>query len=449
MMKQLILLFLLIPSIALSTPAITSVNGTVSHGQSITIAGSGFGTKSTAAPAIWDDCSGTTITTLWAGGWPETGTAAYRMQYQTPVRDVALPHSHITKYMTGAHGDYEGGYNGGYNVMVWTILTGVTYPTKLYASYYTQVDPFWPTATNGTDNNYKVFDFSNGDSPYTMNSSTDNNWYIDFQQSGTYPNTYINWSGPPSWEANDDGGSLDSHYWGTHGLTNPIGRWIKYEFEVKITDQSDGYLKAWDNGTLVINYTGHTDRYTGITKSIGLGGYARAYGENTFRYFADLYFDTTAQRVMICNGSSWAARGLCEVQIPSAWLTTSAAITVNQGSFGDGSTAYLYVVDADGNANSNGYQVTFSSLCPGQDVMIQGGSVYYNLIDAAYNEAISGQTILAQALTFNEDLNLGRNISITLKGGYSCGFNTNPGFTSVGSLIISAGSVTIENMVLE
>jgi hypothetical protein len=50
-----------------AAPVVSGVSGTVAHGQNVTISGSGFGNKSSAAPLVWDNCSGTTITTLWGG----------------------------------------------------------------------------------------------------------------------------------------------------------------------------------------------------------------------------------------------------------------------------------------------------------------------------------------------------------------------------------------------
>jgi hypothetical protein len=44
-----------------------------------------------------------------------------------------------------------------------------------------------------------------------------------------------------------------------------------------------------------------------------------------------------------------------EIQIPSAWSDTSITITLNKGSFANFNSAYLYVIDADGNVNTNGY----------------------------------------------------------------------------------------------
>jgi len=74
--------------------------------------------------------------------------------------------------------------------------------------------------------------------------------------------------------------------------------------------------------------------------------------------FSDLYIDFTQARVEVCDSSTWAARTHCEIQVPQAWTASSLTAKVNQGSFANGSNAYLYAVDSSGNV-SNGYSITF------------------------------------------------------------------------------------------
>ncbi|KKP93460.1 MAG: hypothetical protein US25_C0046G0003 [Candidatus Moranbacteria bacterium GW2011_GWE1_36_7] len=76
-------------------------------------------------------------------------------------------------------------------------------------------------------------------------------------------------------------------------------------------------------------------------------------------YMDDIYVDKTQARVEICDSSTWSARSHCEIQIPTVWSDASATVSVNQGSFADGATAYLYMVDENGNMNANGYPISF------------------------------------------------------------------------------------------
>ena len=71
----------------------------------------------------------------------------------------------------------------------------------------------------------------------------------------------------------------------------------------------------------------------------------------------DIYIADTQARVEVCDTPTWTARTHCEVQIPTAWIDTAITITVNTGSLPNG-TAYLYVLNASGSVDANGFPVT-------------------------------------------------------------------------------------------
>ncbi|MFZ3137404.1 MAG: chitobiase/beta-hexosaminidase C-terminal domain-containing protein [Thermodesulfovibrionales bacterium] len=76
--------------------------------------------------------------------------------------------------------------------------------------------------------------------------------------------------------------------------------------------------------------------------------------------------------------------------------------------------------------------------------------VFYNLIQPSYNGAANNDVIQIQALTFTENLNFNRDISVTLKGGYDYNYTANASNTAVmGTLTISSGTVTIENVSIQ
>lgn len=353
-------MFFTVPALVFASPSVVDISGILKHGSVVNVNGIGFGNKSTVAPLVWDDCNGNMVTDKWSGAWPNAGTPEYQMQYTSPIRSVTLPHSHVTKYMAGVHGD-SGGANDGYDVLVWKNITA-SYPTTVYFSAYFRADPNWVFDPAGLDNNFKNFVYSNGSGPY----SSGGYWYAQYTGQGT---NAVNWGG--GWDWNDSSGSLTSpdanghsHYWWTNPINPFTSGWIKQEYELKITDQTDGYFRIWENGMLKMNYAGHTDNFGNNTvRSIALGGYYRRYGNpSNYRYFSDLYFDTSSQRVLICNGSTYVNRGLCEIQIPqNTWNDNKIEIKINQGTFADNSTGYLYVVDENGNVNSAGKSVFFVS----------------------------------------------------------------------------------------
>jgi hypothetical protein len=339
------LLFFLAGSAA-AAPLITQTSGTFNHKAIVTIDGSGFGSKATAAPVVWDDASTGSFVTdngKWDGAVPNNNPA-YNTVYRTQMRGIGLPHNHITRYIAGAHGD-SAGFNAGYDVMFWKNRTISSYPAYTYVSWYQRADDAW---VFGGDNNFKTFDYSAGSSPYTVP-----NWYIEYNDRPSSTSSI------PQWHANmlPDG---DTSNWWWNNAVNPMsGVWTKIEMEIKYTNQNNGYIKIWENGVQKSNYVGTTDNFSGSLRNESIGGYARIYGQpNNWRYFADVYLDYTPARVVLANNSNLSNATIIESQIPSSWSNNSIAFSVNLGKFTTGQSAYLFVVDSTGARNATGIPVT-------------------------------------------------------------------------------------------
>jgi hypothetical protein len=351
-------------AVAFGQPSISSTSGTWSHQASVTIAGSGFGSKSAAAPTVWDNASGTNPLTKWDDLWPNcSGNSGFNLTYRTPTengRNIGLPHNHITKYLAGAHYGPSPGPQCSYAVIMYKVRTITSFPAYSYASWYQRSDDGWHF---GDDDNYKTFAYSEGVGPYNM----PNNWYVEYN-----PRPTSRTSGA-AWHINDDAAgtstaSLQSpdqngHNWWWNDAVNPMaGQWSKVEMEIKYTNQNDGYIKLWENGVLQVDYRGKTDGLPGSTRTEGIGGYARNYPyQSNWRYFADVYLDYSRARVILGNASTYSASTIREVQIPTAWSGSSISLTVNLGKFQPGQTAYLYVVDSTGQANAAGVPITVGS----------------------------------------------------------------------------------------
>jgi hypothetical protein len=138
------------------------------------------------------------------------------------------------------------------------------------------------------------------------------------------------------------------------------GAWIKVEVTAKMTGQTNGWVRVYENGKQVINYAGRTDNPTwaGKGRTIGIGGFARMQSPTNWRYFADAYLDLTLQHVVLANSPTLATATIIEDQIPTAWSDSSITATVNLGRFTQGDKAYLFVVDASGTPNTTGIAVT-------------------------------------------------------------------------------------------
>ena len=349
---------------AFAAPVVQNVTGTLSHKTTVTVSGSGFGTKTSAAPALWDDGSATSLSSKWSLSVPNAAAdGSYNIQYRsTGYRGVAGPHSNSSKYIVGGHTNTWNPYAGG-NVMLTKGRSSHTEGDIVYARAYARLDPKWQFGGSSEDNNHKwwVTNFG-GNGPYE-----DDYFYVDFDQGKfTNPTAAVQhkYSGSGVLSLSDANGH--SNWWGSS--KNPASGWTMYEVETKLSTGSGGYLKVWADGVLVMNYAGRTDGRAGSSVSVGFGGYSSTYPispTNNFRYFADVYIDFTAARVLLANNSSLSSATVIEPQIPSRWTDGAIDVAVNAGKLTTGQTAYLFVVDSKGARNANGLPVVVGSAVAG------------------------------------------------------------------------------------
>lgn len=83
--------------------------------------------------------------------------------------------------------------------------------------------------------------------------------------------------------------------------------------------------------------------------------------------------------------------------------------------------------------------------CQNLPARIAGATpVYYGTLLDAYNAAVNGDVIQTLAVTFNQNLTLSRNVSVTFDGGYDCSYQAYIGSTSlVGSVVNSFSSLAV------
>jgi len=87
-------------------------------------------------------------------------------------------------------------------------------------------------------------------------------------------------------------------------------------------------------------------------------------------------------------------------------------------------------------------------ICSNQPVKIIGRG-YYSTLQEAYDVAVDGDIIQVQAVRLMENLNLNRDITVTLDGGYNCDFTTKTGKTRLKGMIVSGGVVTVRDFIME
>ena len=125
-------------SLGMAAPTLQQVSGAMDHNGTVTISGSGFGAKATAAPVVWDNASGANLFGQWTGAWPDK-LPGYNTGYYAPMRGIDLPHAHDTRYIAGAHAANTGA-DSGYAVMVFKAIQAPAMPYFIYASWYQRVD---------------------------------------------------------------------------------------------------------------------------------------------------------------------------------------------------------------------------------------------------------------------------------------------------------------------
>jgi hypothetical protein len=350
---------LLITDQALGAPLIQAASGDIVHGATLTISGTAFGSKSTAAPVVWDDASGSSLGQKWDGFVPNDN-ANYNAAYRTPIRGIALPHTNITKYIAGAHAENRA-YHAGWNVMFWKHRSFTTYPQYTYASWYQRSDDRWVFGLNNpADSNYKCFSIDEGYSEPYGGVITSNIEYNGRPTSRT---------ATPGWHMYDGGGNRFAYPdvngnqgWWDKAVNPMSGVWSKVEVEIKHSPDLTGYLRLWENGILKINHVGKTANSSEKVLTIAIGGYTRDSGNvNNWRYFADVYLDYTPARVVLANNANLNQATIIEPQIPSRWTDTSIDVSVNLGKFTADQTAWLFVVDGSGVRSAIGFPVTIGS----------------------------------------------------------------------------------------
>ena len=75
---------------------------------------------------------------------------------------------------------------------------------------------------------------------------------------------------------------------------------------------------------------------------------------------------------------------------------------------------------------------------------------YFSSLQAAYNAALTGQTIKAREFTFVESLNLNQVKNVTIKGGYNQSYAAQPGYSFLqGVMTVGKGSVVTDRLTVK
>ena len=335
-MKKILALTILILLYAIncnSAPVISNIAGSVSNGQSITISGSGFGSRNSILPQFWDtvDNQNQYIGITEGSSVPVGGTNPWGANAGNKVKITKVNQRHPNSTMSyTASNQYDAKLDN----------HTINAASQFYVSWW-----FNPSAavTMGGGASNKLIRVSNSQDEVnkTYSWAYTGGW-ADYVYAGNYC---------------QNGGSLG---WFSNDPPNMANTWNRLEVWFDSTTQKyNSYVNGIANHTSDISWNLCSPFQMDKVWAIG---WESNVSTNTLTYLMDdIYIDNTIARIEICPGNTWSSRGKCEIQIPSAWSASSITATVNQGSFADGATAYLYVVDGVGAVNSNGYPIPFGT----------------------------------------------------------------------------------------
>lgn len=334
----------------------TSASGGTQHGASVTVTGSGFGTKTAAKPLVFDGFESGTAGNLIAGSapvdreigaswvWDDYTSGTYRPRYSAAYARGVSARSAV------CHFEGEQGYNCSLEIFKDLPNAG----DEVYFS-------FW-------------YRYERGTSLYSRNHKP---WVVYGSNSGTWPEGYVGWGNP---DYNDgslrnsaqDLGATDGTLWASGPGMNVVpGKWRRFEVYLKqcTPGVSDGAWQMWSHDpdaatpvALVMSDLSYKARSgSAYWRQWHIGSYhdnqpatGQPYTLSADVYIDDVYFDTTRARVEIGDNSTFANCTRREVQVATAWSDTSVTFRANKGGFSTGQTCYIFIIDSSGNVQSAG-----------------------------------------------------------------------------------------------
>jgi hypothetical protein len=314
------------------------LDGTIADGNTVTINGSGFGTKPTAKPFLWAPMDGS-INPSSLGvvtAWNATENVAYN----------------ASEGITGG-GVMKGAIKGGGGgETIWTARVDASgfawsdYGQKMYLFRRTKKNWEWTSQFN-----WKTF----------------RTWPAD--ANGTQPNFFMSTDGIAVSAPISAGGyvfaeGVKEEIWG------PADVWLNEEILVQSNSANgtrDGSFYYYVNGVLKGDATPGENMFGlkdtgsqpievvypvhGVEATDANSGVVPAGGT----YWADdVYLDRTWARVMIGNASTWGASTVREICIPTAWSDTAVGVVLRAGVHGSLVGKYLYLITDAGTVNRIG-----------------------------------------------------------------------------------------------
>lgn len=357
-----------------ATPSISSVSGTVSDGQAITVSGSSFGSTGPTV-VIFDNFEGGSV-----GSLIKTGAGSATVGTWSSIHATCQPTYGNSYFYSGSQSftannacSTDGSPPYG-DDSVSTQVTGLSF-TDAYYSYwvYLPVGTQFPCLDDGTSCNWKILWIYNTapnvsyccdlwlpvGNP-TNQPSTINAWNIQGN----------NWSGSGTWT----GGQPGNPTWFANWTMNH-GKWYRIDGFVHATADSSSYLEMYFLGkdesiprTLAESFSGQLLVSSSSFDTLSFNAFQRPCvnrntaapcSQTSMQMLDDFYFatgSTARARVEIGNANTYNGSNNITLCTVNSWSATSIGCTIRKGSFNTGlQNNYLYVVDGSGNVNASGF----------------------------------------------------------------------------------------------
>ncbi len=297
------------------------------HGQSYTIQGEGFGVKYPVEPWLYDDFENGSIGQIISGEHWCVGSS-YGGITPEYSNDVTRGQNQVVSKQ-GPFGN--------------TTLEACGYPYgSLGGEFY--ATGWFRGEDEGGSRSFKFIQANDGNwgNP-RFNSGGD--------CSGWYRSSAVGCTGNYAIPPQGLGGSVFTDQWDRwewHADMGSLARWRTWSNqELKL----DMYGNVFDNSSCSNIESVYFSSYYGI------GGDCPEDAHGWW-YWDEVYVDNTQARVEVCDRAMKSQATHCEIQIPhTTWNGSSIHFRVNKGSFSEGATVYLFVIESAGTA-SNGFPVS-------------------------------------------------------------------------------------------